>query len=156
MTMTQQEVIRELLATATLLARAEIEYPDDYYGHKTPPADVFLGRWFFSKKPRSANFYRDLAKAYPFSGTAYRIDSYPPHAGKYASWSGSRKGIEKWKDIQGISDEAFIYSGKISKGFDFTKFVKGEGLEGDYGAKLIMKVNEVVPIVNVTNLKIVN
>lgn len=155
--MTQQEVIRELLATAAILSRAEIEYPDDYYGiPRTSPASVFIGRWFMSKKPRSANLYRDLAKAYPFSGTAYRVDGYPPHAGKYGSWSGSRKGIEKWKDIQGISDEAIIYSGKISKGFDFTKFVKGEGLEGDYGAKLIMKVDEVVPIVNVTNLKIVN
>lgn len=155
--MTQQEVIRELLATAAILSRAEIEYPDDYYGiHKTSPASVFIGRWFFSNKPRSANLYRDLAKAYPFSGTAYRVDSYPPYVGKYASWSSSLRGIEKWKDVQGISDEAIIYSGKISKGFDLAKFVKGEGLEGDSAAKLIMKVDEVVPIVNVTNLKIVN
>lgn len=119
---------------------------------------VFLGRWFFSKKPKDKKLYQWLAKKFPFKGRAWRLDK-SAYDKPYASWCGTLAGLRAWKDTQdptglGRTPTGFhVYVGQIGKGIDLTKLVKAYKLEGDYAGQRIMDVAEVVPIERVRKVE---
>lgn len=117
--------------------------------------ELFIGRWFLSKKPKDKKLYEWLAKKYPFKGRAWRLDT-SPHNKPYASWCGTLNGIIAWKETMdplGRTPPGWhVYSGTITKGIDLTKLVKDAKLM-DPAAQRIVQVAEVVPIVNVKNME---
>jgi len=118
--------------------------------------ELFIGRWFLSKKSKDKKLYAMLAKKYPFKGRAWRLDE-SPHDKPYASWSGTLDGIIAWKESMSPLGRTppgwHVYSGSITKGIDLTKLIKDNKLESDYAAQKIMSVAEVVPVVTVRKVE---
>ena len=118
----------------------------------------FLTNWFFSKKPKDPKIYKELAKHYPYKGRAFRLDDWEkPYNKPYASWSKSTNGLIQWKWTMNSSGQdpkgMKSYMGTITKGVDLTNFLKGEKIDKNSAAQDIIKVEEVLPITTVRDMK---
>lgn len=116
-----------------------IDWPKEF-SRWDDPAQVFVDRWFMSKKPKNAKLYAQLAEAYPYSGYAYRLDQFVPFVGKYASWSMTMDGLNKFRTMPGMggSNGLYVYKAKITHGIDLAMMVKEEGLASDSFGGLIV------------------
>jgi len=126
-----------------------------------PPPDfdkeAFFGRWFVSNKKKiPKSWYEYLAKVYPYSGRAFRLDT-KPYGAPYTSWCRTVDGLTEWKasmegNILALTPRGFYnYRGTITKGINLAEFVKDTGVGYDSG-KLIIKIEEVCPIVPVISI----
>ena len=118
--------------------------------------EVFFGRWFMSRKktiPRE--WFEHLAAEYPYSGRAFRLDT-SPHGEPYASWCRTTNGLVRWKMTMhpfGQTPSGMTnYTGTIDRGIDVAAFVRDTGVGGESG-QLVMDVEEVTPIVRVTDMR---
>lgn len=120
--------------------------------------EIFFGRWFLSrKKSIPKDWINQLAQKYPYSGKAFRLDSKnKPSGAPLTSWCRTTMGLIQWKLHKGVyrtPPDMNDYVGTITKGVDLAKFVKETGAGGKESGALILQVEEVFPIVTVTDMK---
>lgn len=118
----------------------------------------FFGAWFTSAKPKDKRIYEMLAKKYPYTGRAFRMDDGKrPSFAPFTSWSRTVNGIQEWMRHMGAirtPDDMEVYAGKIVRGVDLAKFVRANGLHKDRAGQMVMDVEEVFPLKTVKAEKV--